>query len=240
MADEDDIESFWEGTRLPPMPPEERRRQAIETGLRLAQEDIRREGDTIIQPDFQELERRAILQRRLGEAGQRMLVRDPEELRPSLEQILTAAEAGPGAEAQIEAFARYPLQIQIPSSTIPFTEIGVVNQPMSSVGQAIQQERRVAELLSRVRYEEGTGDPIPPDEDPGLFALDESSTEAHLTTLHQALAALGFPAIIELSQDTGTLYLTFPPNLNVDIHLGQFVPAVASQRPGDTTISIER
>ena len=41
MADEDDIESFWEGLRPPPKPFGERVREAVETGLYRFQEETR-------------------------------------------------------------------------------------------------------------------------------------------------------------------------------------------------------
>jgi hypothetical protein len=114
----------------------------------------------------------------------------------------------------------------------PFTEVEVSSQ-LSSIGRAVQQESRVQNLLNRV--EQRPADP----QDEDLYALSEEDTRAHLEGLRHFLAALGFPARVELSPDTGTLYLTFPPSLTAEIHLGQFIPT-ASQRPGETTISIER
>jgi hypothetical protein len=145
----------------------------------------------------------------------------------------------------------------------------VVND-QSPVVQAIQQESRVEQLLSIVEYdttsleipenetlaevhnrfredlqrnvarriERETGN-IVPLEDPDFIVPEAASTESNLATLTRTLQALGFPARVELSPNTGTLYLTFPPRLNAELHFGQFVPT-ASQRPGETTISIER
>jgi hypothetical protein len=130
----------------------------------------------------------------------------------------------------------------------PFTEIGVVNQ-LSSVAQAIYQERRVEDLLSRIeptRVSSLTGEVIPnnPSEinvNDGTWVNPdntESLTEAHLTRLHQILAVLGFPATIQLSRDARTLYITFPRTLNVDMHYGPNAPVQAT--PEETTVVIVR
>ena len=308
MADDDDIDSYWEGLRPPPLPFKDRVRQAVETGFSRARAELERE-ERLINPfteigvvnQTMEAQRQAILQGRLGEIRQRRFAPNPEEPRPSLEQVLTAADAGPGAEAQIEALARYPLQRgasepRPPQWTVSWRnpgepgsgalsdivrafaylgipidihfELGEPNIVSLIIGdQTIRLETTNGHTRARIfdrltservphiinpttfevvrggearvnhqrdlieRVEPGTGDPIEPDEDPGLFALDETSTEAHLTTLHQVFAALGFPTTIELSRDTGTIYLTFPPSLDVETQ---------QDRSGETTVIINR
>lgn len=163
-----------------------------------------------------------------------------ERVRESIETGLKQAENEEALrqailQRRLGEVGRRRLALDIEEIRNQTTEVEVSNR-LSPVGRAVQQERRVETLLRRV--EQGTGDPIDPEYE-DLYALSEGDTQAHLEGLRHFLAALGFPARVELSPDTGTIYVHFPPSLNAEIHLGQFVPT-ASQRPGETTISIER
>jgi hypothetical protein len=259
MADEDDIESFWEGLRPPPLSSDERAKQAIETGLSRAKEE-RRSRPFVINPTTFEVEARgqAILLNRLGEAARRRVALDVEEIRNHLPVQMQRARP-----LLLRTFDVEEIRNHLPEE--------VVND-QSPVVQAIQQESRVEQLLSIVEYDttsleipenetlaevhnrfrealqrnvarriEREMGNIVPLEDPDFIVPEAASTESNLATLTRTLQALGFPAIVEMSRDSRTLYLTFSPPLNTDIHLAQsFVPIVGSQQYEDTTITIER
>jgi hypothetical protein len=232
MADEDDIESFWEGTRLPPIPPDERRRLAIETGLSRAKEELSRPNR--INPttyEVAEAQGQAILLNRLGEAARRRVALDVEEIRNHLPEEVVNDQSPVAQAIQQENSVEQLLSIvEYDTTSLEIPENETLAEVHNRFREALQ--RNVARRIERN---------IVPLEDPDFIVPEAASTESNLATLTRTFQALGFPAIVEMSRDSRTLYLTFSPPLNTDIHLAQsFVPIVGSQQYDDTTITVER
>jgi hypothetical protein len=226
MADNDDIESFWEGLRPPPRSPDERAKQAIETGLNRAREE-RRSRPNVINPTTYEVEEaqgQAILMNRLGERAQRRLARDVEEVRNPFTEVdvsnqLSSVGRAIQQEREVDALLE---RVEYDTAALEVPEDRTLAEIHTRFREAIV--RRANQVIEErlIRVEPLTGEVLPdnPETQPSL-------TETHLATLTRTLQALGFPAIVELNRDRRTLYLTFSPPINTDIHLAR-------------TISIER